>query len=547
MSHLALTSTSSVPLTSTDGRAVEVVATFGDAVVGVRHVMDPRGGVVRTATKALLGGGAALLAASALAFGWATHVAAENADAKAAWKAAGKPDWAFRPTLLPVTSTGLDALALGGSVLGLGLLTWGLSRRREELLPSRIRLGTAAGVDFALEGVGDAFDLVAPAGDGFAVHVPGGATQSDIAPGALVPMLESTKLRFHVGKTAFHVASVPAPKKTAASAAFDRRPFAFFAASALVHLGLLAVLRTVPADQSTAAGDDNSTENALMNGQLASIEEEPEVTEPDEKGTEVGAATGQARMALESGTMGTQKDPSASVGKRQVQGEGTPQVSRTRSQVLDDARRAGILGAFEAPDRFSSITGQSDVTIGMDELDFDGGWDGTGTGAPRGFGNGPNGFGPGGGGNDWNSVWSGNYNTITTGPGTGDGWTMGGGKGPRMRRTPKAPTVSMSQPDTTCSKSADCDTSIIKRYIKRNLSKITYCYEKELLVTPGLSGTVDTIFTVMPNGLVVESKASGVSANVSSCVASVISNIKFPKFEAPFQVKYPFIMHRAGQ
>ena len=56
---------------STDKQAVEVVATFGDGVVGVRHVSDPKGGVVTKLTKALVAGGIAMLATSAIAFGYA--------------------------------------------------------------------------------------------------------------------------------------------------------------------------------------------------------------------------------------------------------------------------------------------------------------------------------------------------------------------------------------------------------------------------------------------------------------------------------------------
>jgi len=555
MSHPAPTSasiplvpTSGVPPTGSRHRAVEVVATFGDAIVGVRHVVDPRGGVVRATTRALIAGGAALLVTTALGFGWAAGVAADNADARAAWKRAGKPDWAFRPQRMPVSSGGLDALTLGGSILGLGALTWGLSRRRQELLPARVRLGTGPGVDFALEGVGDGFDLVAPAGDGFAVHVPGAATGSDAAAGARIPVVETTRLRFRVGKTAFHVASVPAPTRTAAAGlVLERRPLAFFAASALVHLGVVALLRTVPADQSNAIGDDGIVEEALLTASAESSEEIIAASDRNDDASQLGGAHGFQSMAGVSGTAGVDTKPSSDVVERSVRREGPTSVARQKA--LEEARIYGILGSvyLERGDLFASIAGQSDLTSGFDDLDVIGGWDGTGTGAPHGFGNGPSGFGPGGGGNDQNSVWSGAYHTIGTGLGTGSGYGVCDGcRGGMRGRVAKAPIVVTSEPHTTCT-TADCDVSIIKRYIKRNLAKITYCYERQLLATPGLSGTVDTLFTVMPNGHVVESKASGVDPRVSSCVADVIANIQFPRFAAPFQVKYPFIMHRAGQ
>lgn len=550
MSHPhAPTLTSSQPASAHTGHAVEVVATFGDAVVGVRHVADPTGGVVKATTRALLAGGAALLASSVLAFGYAASVAADNAEALERWTAAGKPEWAFRPVMVPGA---LDALMLGGSFFGLAAVTWGLSRRRRERLPAHVRLGTARGVDFACEGVGEAHDLIAPAGDGFAFHpAPGMAgelVQGGVAhplAGAPVAITPDTRLRVKLGATTFHVGAVPAPAKAGtAPLGFDSRVTAFMAASAIAHLGLVAMLRTVPSDQETGSGTHEEQEVAMLNATAESQEELAREREQADDGAD-GASTGeQARMTLASGTMGSNTatpDP----GRRKVASRGEPAVARI--EALQRAKEAGILGYFQgAPNRFASVTGDGDITSGFDDLDQDGGWDGDGPGSPYGFGNGPNGVGPGGGGNDWNSVWSGNYNTISTGPGTGDEWGLPGGNGKKMRRTAKTPPPKIGEPTEACKGSADCDPSIIKRYIKRNASKIAYCYERQLLATPGLAGTVDTLFTVMPNGTVMSAKASGVHEEVSSCIADVISSIRFPKFDVPFQVRYPFHLRPAG-
>lgn len=533
------------PLPSTDKRAVEVVATFGDAVVGVRHLTDPRGGAVKTATRLMLAGGAALLASSALAFGWASHVAAENAEALEAWKAKGKPAWAFRPQQLPA---GLDALTLGGSFLGLAGVVFGLSRRRNELLPSRVRLGTQAGVDFPCEGVGTAFDLVAPQPDGvgFAVHVPAAAACEGVVSGAVVPVAANTRLRMKLGATTFLVSSVPAPKAAAmAGWSIDNRPAAILAMSAFVHLGLLALLRTVPPESDTGQGDPNETEYVMVKGETEGNETRPEELTPTEDGND-GPTSGQAaRMADVSGTMGGE-NPSRDPAKRKVKAEG-PQSVASKQTVLDNARRAGILGAFESDsgDMFASIHGKSDLTSGMDDADIYGAWDGDGEGNGDGFGNGPSGDGPGGGGNDYNSVWAGDYDTISRGPGTGEEWGFRDKNGRPRKRVAQGPTTKLGQP-SGCSGSAGCDPSIIKRYIKKYSSKIAYCYEKQLLATPGLAGTVDTLFTVMPNGRVIDASANGVHPNVSQCIAEVISTIEFPKFESPFQVKYPFHVRPAG-
>lgn len=106
------------------------------------------------------------------------------------------------------------------------------------------------------------------------------------------------------------------------------------------------------------------------------------------------------------------------------------------------------------------------------------------------------------------------------------------------------PTVRIGQPNAQ----GDLDKAIIRRYIKRNIQKITYCYEKELLASPGLAGTVSTQFFITPNGNVASSSGAGVSPRVSSCVANVIKNIEFPKPKGGggVQVNYPFTMRPNG-
>ncbi len=534
------TQTQAQALTHTDStgpRAVEVVATFGDAVVGVRHLTDPRGGVVRTATKALIAGGLALLATSGVAFGYAANQAAENNEALRAWKAAGNPAWAFRPVAMP---RGLDPLMIGGSILGVAGLAYGLSRRKTERNPSHVRLGTASGVDFAIEGVGSTFDLIAPLGDGFVVTPAPGA-----APIAVTP---DTRMRIALGSTVFQIASVPAPKKQAAATlGVDNRVVGFIAASALVHLGLLALLRTVPSDQETAAGSDSGNELASLTGETDSMMDpvvEPVIT-TGSNGT--GIESEAARMALESGAMGS-PEPKPDPGTRKVKNDGVdPQVARNRE--LQHAKEAGILGsaAFQSGDMFNSIGGDSDLTSGMDDADIYGNWDGNGPGSGSDFGNGPSGRGPGGGGKDMGSVWVGGYNTVSRGDKSGDGYCVGkcDGRPDGREHVVRAPTVKIGAP-TGCTGDAGCDPEIIRRYIKRNQSKIAYCYEKQLLASPGLAGTVTAEFTVNANGTVMSARAHGVHDAVSSCVADVISNIKFPKFEGPFQVKYPFHLRPAG-
>jgi hypothetical protein len=94
---------------------------------------------------------------------------------------------------------------------------------------------------------------------------------------------------------------------------------------------------------------------------------------------------------------------------------------------------------------------------------------------------------------------------------------------------------------------------VIRRYIKRELHKIQYCYEKELLGNGTLRGIVDVHFLIQIDGRVSTVETSGVSPAVASCVAEVIERIEFPAQGAGIpdrraitDVRYPFTFRNAG-
>ncbi|MBA2540055.1 MAG: AgmX/PglI C-terminal domain-containing protein [Deltaproteobacteria bacterium] len=103
--------------------------------------------------------------------------------------------------------------------------------------------------------------------------------------------------------------------------------------------------------------------------------------------------------------------------------------------------------------------------------------------------------------------------------------------------------MSIGQPNAQ----GDLDKAIIRRYIKRNIQKIQYCYEKELLAKANLTGTVQTQFFIGPDGSVKSASGSGMDPTVANCVASVIKGIEFPKPKGGggVQVNYPFTFRPA--
>ncbi len=106
------------------------------------------------------------------------------------------------------------------------------------------------------------------------------------------------------------------------------------------------------------------------------------------------------------------------------------------------------------------------------------------------------------------------------------------------------PRMELGQPGVA----GELDRNLVRRYIKRNRAKLGYCYEKALLVTPDLAGTVTARFVIGPGGTVTSVEASGVTPEVSTCVAEVLRAIEFPKPRGGgrVEVTYPFDFRPAG-
>jgi hypothetical protein len=551
-------------------RAVEVAAMLGDSVVAVKHCMNPKGGKVTTGTYALFAAGAALVLVAAIAFTVSVQNAAFNKGKYDHWVNVQKrPSYAFRPTML---SLGYDWMMFGGLAMGLVALTYGLVRYRNEKQSPFFRIGQDGDVEFATQNAPAAsFPLVAPLGDDFVfnygpgmdgdITVDGKSTPlaelagqgrsrpSSTAPGAIeVPIPNKARIRVRSGQTTFLVSAVPAPRRHVAPlfASLESRVLAYFAGSAAVHLGIWLLLRTIGPDAYGMTVDLASLEEGATQASATSQEDppppEPEETEDD--GAEESGGTGTA-MALEEGLMG-KKESDRKEGQYKMQ-KTQEQEQLARQAAVEAARSAGVLGssALAQGGAFASLTGTGDISSGFDDVNIYGGLLGDEAGEMYGgFGFGRSGFGPGGGGTGWGTIGTGRYGTIGHGSGTGSGYGVGGGRGGMRGRTAAVPQVRIGQPSAV----GDLDKAIIRRYIKRNISKITYCYEKQLLAKPGLQGTVATQFFISPNGTVASSNASGVDGEVSSCVAAVIKSIEFPKPKGGggVQVNYPFTFRPTG-
>ncbi|MBA3539562.1 MAG: AgmX/PglI C-terminal domain-containing protein, partial [Deltaproteobacteria bacterium] len=578
-------------------RAVEVAAMLGDSVVSVKHCMNPRGGgKVSGVTYAFFAIGVAMLLASVVSFGLAVSNAAYNKGQYDHYTkpvkegGLGKPGYAVRPQMM---SPGFDAMAFGGLVIAVLALTYGISRVRTEkqnpnyrvgLVPDdpyrapagipvistvismvqglRKFFGRERGVDHAMEGAPSVeFPLVAASGDDFTFNFWPGVEGEMVVNGQStslnelasqgrnsIPIPPNAKIRARVGKTTFLVSAVPQPRRHATPlfAAVEVAALVCFAGSLIVHLGFVAMLSLVPVEDSGAGLDLASLEDTSTRSNSSSQDDPPppEEEEKPDDGNEESGGTGTA-MALDEGKMGKKDSDRAEGQYTMKKNANDPQLAR--QQAIEQARNAGILGssALTQGGAFASLTGTGDISSGFDDSDIYGGLLGNEAGEMNGgFGYGRSGFGPGGGGTGWGTIGTGRYGTIGHGSGTGNGYGVGGGRGGMKGRTASVPTVSIGAPTAQ----GDLDKAIIRRYIKRNIQKIQYCYEKALLANGELSGTVLVQFFINPNGTVAQSSGSGVNGEVSGCVAQVIKEIEFPKPKGGggVQVNYPFDFRRSG-
>ena len=294
--------------------------------------------------------------------------------------------------------------------------------------------------------------------------------------------------------------------------------------------------------------DIGSFEQTDIRGASAERDEVPPPEDDDrERGDSSGSEGAGAKMALDEGAAGKPDSPRAD-GHIQIKNN-QREPAMSREQAIEAARTAGILGSTASlQGGIHALASQADFSSGFDDADIYGPLFGS-AGEGRGtFGGGRSGWGVGGGCSmpPCGIIGTGRYGTIGTGDKAGDGWGgPGHGNGGMRRRTPVDPGGYIGRPIID----GDLDKAIIKRYIKRHVEKIAYCYEKQLLARPGIAGSIAVQFLIAPNGSVQSANGSGFDGEVASCVAGVVKSISFPapKSGGAVQVNYPFNFHAAGQ
>lgn len=310
---------------------------------------------------------------------------------------------------------------------------------------------------------------------------------------------------------------VPRPRKHAlGDRVADRRSLGYIAVSLAVHLVVWNVATEQPPDPTVRI--EPVRRIGIRYASALAVRGAPARTEPDNAKTYGIEARGDK--------------PTQGLATRG--GRRTETISK--QEAIEAARASGVLGSA-ALANIAQVGGTVGLSAALDHASL-------ASGTTVGFGNGKlgvNGIGQGG------VVASGRYQTIGSGRGTGEGWggELAGREGGRGRGGIMV--IPCAGPSPCYTALGGLDKAVVRRYIQRQLSKFQYCYEKELLVNDQLAGTVDTRFLITPEGDVMAVEASGVSPEVSTCVAGVIKNIQFPRSrDGSTEVRYPFTFRTAG-
>lgn len=517
LSHIGSTSSARSEAERGDP-AIEVAVVLDETVVSVHH-LSPSPARVTPQSWILLACAILGLAVFLAQAGIAITTTRDNRAAMKTWIEDGKASIDFRPrTLHPLTDL---AAALGlSSALGLGI--WSALRIGRERRRADFRIGDHTVVAF--EGTQPVF-TPAPGMTGD-LRVSG-----ELRPFQAGPLPRGARARVVSGPTSYLISTVSAPRAAAGvSGRVDRRALGYAAASLAGHALVIILFFLLPADASGYSSDELGSTRRRVSIRLMA-QEDPRLKQGERGEKSIGGepgpsgATGKPDAPSEQAKMKVKHVSDAeSVARRET----TPSVAA--------AREGGILGVLHARrDQLTALTAMADFTSGLDDDDIRGGYLGENFGDTRGWGTGPIGSGPYGGGPNPGTIGAGPLRTDFPGIGR-----VPPGHLPE-RRTHT--TFNIGQPSIP----EGIDKNMIRRYVRQKTEQIAHCYERELVVNPGLAGTATTAFTIDANGRVIEARARGFGVPaVEQCLEDVIRTIQFPKGGVVNVTSYPFTFHPVG-
>ena len=555
-------------------RAVEVSACFEDTVVDTCLLQNPAAGVVQPRTSAFIVAGSLFLAAAMAWFMVAFFQVAKMRSEREAWEATGKPMSEFKSVFKrdhPATDAACGTLL----VVGAGLLFWGLYRRFDEVGTRDYTIGSDPGVSFQVgvrlpvpvlplvRSTGSDFEFVlCPQMDGqmqqadqvksFAELLSSGvAKPSSAVEGAFsLPIPGDSRITVRLGENTFHIVGTPRAKKMPVPIEIDWGTQSYTGAVFALTGLFLALVFSIPPDPRSLSLD------AFMNDQrFAKLMTKPPEQKEDvipewlKKKSEDEMGGKGKRHKDEEGRMG-KKDSLKKQGLYALKGPKDNQDPHLAKQLAKDAaEKAGVLGIIKSSQGsiLASAFGR-DSALGTDAADVLGSLVGTEVGEAYGVGGlGLVGSGRGGGGTGEGTIGLGNLGTIGKGGGGGGLSGYGRGAGGLGGRRASAPDVVPG----TAEVRGSLDKEIIRRIIRRHINEVKFCYERELVRTPGLMGRVMIQFTIAATGQVVASMVQSStlgSMPVEQCIAQSVRRWEFPKPQGGgiVVVTYPFVLKSSG-
>jgi hypothetical protein len=354
-------------------------------------------------------------------------------------------------------------------------------------------------------------------------------SRADAAAGGIeLTMPDRGSVVVHLGPARVFIRSVAVERTRAARlpVRLDGSMARFAAASVLAHLAVLAFLHAIPPAPQSLSLDLGSQEARMA--RIRSKAAETPVSEPL-AGSEGDPASHTSALDIRTpaadpvrhrpGSFRSASRTAGQPGRDQAVGEAMNQgisglLAREGGAFGDVAQAAG--GPFSDGDllAFRLATDREGAPFGTTISDV----------GPR----------PG-------TIPAGSYRTGpwpgTSGP-PGAELAMRRGERGEPRVQPRPPSVD-----------GDIDKATIGRRIKERLARIQHCYERELMQSPDLSGTITSEFLIDGRGAVLYARATGMgNTRLESCVAQVIETIRFPRpgDHGSVKVSYPFHFRKAG-
>lgn len=405
------------------------------------------------------------------------------------------------------------------------------------------------------------FELVTAGGRGSTVHVlegmeaelilPSGERQPLCCPVGMptldVDLPEGGRIALRLGDLDLSVSLVPPGRLPVAPVDADWTAAGYTALSLLAHATFLFLVYFVPPDPSSLVVDGIDENDRFARYLIAP----PEVQQDRVEDWTVAPTTEREggdgrRHADAEGQMG---DPRAAKTNRRFGIEGprdNPDPHMARERAKEYAAEAGILAVLRSAAPTSPFG--RETALGSDPESALGALMGNEIGQSFGYdGLGLHGTGRGGGGTGEGTIGLGHLGTIGRGAGGGRGQGYGRGEG-TLHGRPSGDGPSIRTGTATVGGALSQET--IRRYIRRNLAQIRYCYEHELARRPDLAGRVQIQFIINGSGSVTSSRVAGStmgSPEVEGCVARAVERIAFPAPEngGVVIVTYPFMFQPA--